>query len=79
LEEIAFERGKKRHNPQILKEFLISFLGCQKGNRGIGVDLLYPLNFFRKQKLTFKAENVRSQEGALGATYWMTRPKQLTH
>jgi hypothetical protein len=74
-EEIAFERGEKRHNPQILKEFLISFLRCRKGNREIGIHLLYPLNFFGKPRLTFKANNVPSQRGTPTTEYRTTRLK----
>jgi hypothetical protein len=74
-EEIAFERGKKRHNPQILKEFLISFLRCQEGNRGIRVHLLYPLIFFGKPGPTLKANNVPSQRGTPTTEYRTTRLK----
>jgi hypothetical protein len=74
-EEIAFETGKKRHNPQIPKEFLISFLGRREGNRGIGVDLLYPLIFFGKPRPTFKANNVPSRRGTPTAEYRTTRLK----
>jgi hypothetical protein len=74
-EEIAFETGKKRHNPQIPKEFLISFLGCREGNRGIGVHLLYPLIFFGKPRSTLKANNVPSQRRTPTAEYRTTRLK----
>ena len=59
-EEIGFERGRKKHEAQTLKDSPVSFLRCQKGNRGLGVDLLYPLNFFWKQRPTLKPNNVPS-------------------
>jgi hypothetical protein len=45
-EKIGFERGRKKPEAQTLKDSPVSFLRSQKGNRGLRVDLLYPLNFF---------------------------------
>ena len=53
-EEIGFERGQKKHEAQTLKDSPVSILRCQKGNRGLGVDLLYPLILFWKQRPTLK-------------------------
>jgi hypothetical protein len=55
-EEIGFERGQKKHEAQTLKDSPVSFLRCQKGNRGLGVDLLYPLNFFLEAEANVEAQ-----------------------
>ena len=64
-EEIGFERGQKKHEAQTLKDSPVSFLRCQKGNRGLGVDLLYPLNFFWKQRPTLKPNHVPSHRACI--------------